>query len=106
MRRYIRVGDMRIITKARLREFWTVNKDAENSMREWVKVVSRMNWKTSADVKNTFNATNIYKDCTIFDVGGNKYRIIAKVEYRKHIVFIRFVLTHSEYDEKKWQSDC
>lgn len=97
---------MRIVTTRKLKEFWTENKAAELVMREWIKTVYLADWKTSADVKNTFNSVNVYKNCTIFDVGGNKYRVIAKVEYQIYIVFIRFVLTHSEYDEKKWQSDC
>ncbi len=97
---------MRIVSTRKLKEFWTENKTAEVVMRDWIKTMYLADWKTSADVKKTFNSTNIYKDCTIFDVGGNKYRIIAKVEYQIHIIFIRFVMTHSEYDEKKWQSDC
>jgi mRNA interferase HigB len=97
---------MRIVTTRKLKEFWAENKMAETVMRDWIKTVYLADWKTSVDVKKTFNAINIYKNCPIFDVGGNKYRIIAKVEYQIHIVFIRFVMTHSEYDEKKWQSDC
>jgi len=97
---------MRIVTERKLKEFWAKNKLAETVVRDWIQAVSLADWKTSVDVKKTFNSTNIYKGCTIFDIGGNKYRIIAKVEYQIHIVFIRFVLTHSEYDEKKWQSDC
>jgi mRNA interferase HigB len=97
---------MRIITERKLKEFWTENEVAETVLRDWIRTVRFADWKTSADVKKTFNSVNVYKNCTIFDVGGNKYRIIAKVEYQMHLVFIRFVLNHSEYDEKKWQSDC
>jgi len=97
---------MRIVTRRKLKQFWTENKAAETALRDWIKTVHLADWKTSVDVKKTFNSVNIYKNCTIFDIGGNKYRIIAKVEYQIHIVFIRFVITHSEYDEKKWQSDC
>ncbi len=97
---------MRIVSTRKLREFWTENKAAETVLRDWIKTIYLADWKTSADVKKTFNSINIYKDCTIFDVGGNKYRVIAKVEYQIHIVFIRFVMTHSEYDEKNRQSDC
>lgn len=96
---------MRIVTTRKSKEFWTENKAAETVLCEWIKTVYLADWKTSADVKKTYNSTNIYKNCTIFDVGGNRYRIIAKVEYQIHIVFIRFVMTHSEYDEKKWQSE-
>jgi mRNA interferase HigB len=101
-----RKSDMRIITERRLREFRAVNKEAENVMRDWIRTVRLADWNTFADLRNTFNHADIFKNCTIFDVGGNKYRIIAKVKYKTHSVFIRSVLTHSEYDEKKWQFDC
>lgn len=97
---------MRIISEAQLRDFWEQEQSAENAMREWIKTVKRADWQSFSDVRQTFNHADIYKNCALFDVGGNKYRIIAKLEYRKHIVFIRFVLTHREYDKKKWQPDC
>ena len=102
---------MRIISEKRLREFWELAKSSEaarrkKAMLEWRDVVRSADWNNFADVRMTFNHADVYSDCVIFDVGGNKYRIIAKIEYRIHIVFIRTVLTHSEYDEKKWQSDC
>lgn len=97
---------MRIISEARLREFWTANQTAENAMREWIRVVRLADWSNFSEVRAMFNHSDVFGDCTIFDVGGNKYRIIAKIEYQKHIVFIRFVLTHSEYDKKKWQAGC
>ncbi len=78
----------------------------ENAVREWIKVVRAADWQNFSGLKNTFNSADVYKNCTIFDVGGNKYRIIAKIEYQKHLVFIRSVLSHSEYDNKKWQLDC
>lgn len=97
---------MRIITERKLREFYADNKEAENAIREWIRTVRLADWNSFIDLRNTFNHADIYKNCTIFDVGGNKYRIIAKVKYKTHSVFIRFVLTHSAYDEKKWQPDC
>jgi mRNA interferase HigB len=97
---------MRIITERKLREFYAVNREAENAMRQWITSVRFADWNAFVDLRNTFNHADVYKSCTIFDVGGNKYRIIAKVKYKTHSVFIRFVLTHKEYDENKWQSDC
>ena len=81
---------MRIITERKLREFYAVNKDSENAMRDWIRTDRVADWNNFADLRNTFNHADIYKNCTIFDVGGNKYRIIAKVKYKAHSVFIRF----------------
>lgn len=97
---------MRIISEKRLREFWQKNTESENAMREWIKTVKFTDWNNFSDVRKTFNHSDVFGNCTIFDVGGNKYRIIAKVAYQIKVIFIRFVLTHKEYDEKKWQSDC
>lgn len=97
---------MRIITERKLREFRATEKGAEKPMREWIAVFREADWHSFADVRDTFNHADVYKNCAIFDVGGNEYRIIAKVAYRAHKVFIRLVLTHEEYDENKWKSDC
>ncbi len=97
---------MRIISEMRLREFWEQNQNAETAMREWIKIVRQANWTNFFDIRQTFNHADTYKNCVIFDVGGNKFRIIVKVAYRTHIVFIRSVLTHAEYDENKWCDDC
>jgi mRNA interferase HigB len=97
---------MRIVTERKLKEFWQKNKLSEIALRDWIRTVHLADWQNFLDVRKTFNHADVYKNCVIFDVGGNKYRVIAKVEYKIHIVFIRFVLTHAEYDEKKWQFDC
>ena len=63
-------------------------------------------WKNFEDVKKTFRATDIYGDCVIFDVGGNNYRLIAKINYETEQVSIKAVMTHAEYDKDKWKGDC
>lgn len=102
---------MRIISEKQLREFWQAARGAEGArrkkaMREWMTVIRRADWNNFSDVRDTFNHSDVYCRCVIFDVGGNEYRIIAKVAYRVKIVFIRAVLTHEKYDENKWQGDC
>jgi mRNA interferase HigB len=97
---------MRIISEKRLREFWQQYPEAENAMREWIKTIRLADWNNFSNVRKTFNHADIYGGCVIFNVGGNKYRIIAKIAYEFKIVYIRFVLTHREYDGKKWQTGC
>ncbi len=102
---------MRIITEKKLRDFWAV-KDATESrrrekvMREWITVVRRARWDNFLAVRATFNHADVFGKCTIFDVGGNKYRIIAKVAFGIGVIFIRDVLTHAEYDRTDWEHDC
>lgn len=97
---------MRIISEKRLREFWRERPEAENAMRAWIKTTRLAEWHSFSDVRKTYNHTDVYRGCVVFDVGGNKYRVIVKIAYGISVVFIRTVLTHREYDEKKWQSDC
>ena len=97
---------MRIISERQLREFWEKHPTAKTPMQEWIKVVKAAEWNTTSNIRVTFNSADFYCNCVIFNVGGNNFRVIAKVAYRIKVVFIRFVMLHSEYDGRKWQSDC
>ncbi len=97
---------MHIISKKRLREFWTKRSEAEIPLRGWYQAVKNAEWRKFADVKATFNSVDVYARCYIFDVGGNKYRIIAAIHFNAQRVFVRNVLTHSQYDDGAWKSDC
>ena len=108
---WFRSHRMRIITERKLREFCDSANGAERLrrqkvMREWITVVRRATWNSFSDVRGTFNHSDVYCNCTIFDIAGNRYRIIAKVAYKIKVVFIRAVLTHDEYDRGKWKQDC
>lgn len=102
---------MRIITERKLRDFWSSADGAEKArrqkaMREWIAIVRKSDWASFADIRSTFNHSDVFGKCIIFDVGGNKYRIIAKGAFGIKALFIRAVLTHAEYDRKDWQPDC
>lgn len=97
---------MRIISKRRLREFWQENPQAEQPLLAWYEIVKKVEWENFADVRNSFRHADVYKDCVIFDIGGNKFRLIAKVRYRLKRVYIKFVLSHREYDKNNWLDDC
>jgi mRNA interferase HigB len=102
---------VRIISERRIRDFWEAADGAEaakreKAMREWIVVVKNAEWRNFADIRQTFNHSDAFGKCVIFDVGGNKYRIIAKAAFGIKVLFIRFVVTHAEYDDKKWQADC
>jgi mRNA interferase HigB len=87
-------------------EFWEIHPEARPSLEEWYHAVRRVTWENFADVRATFNSVDVYQRCHIFNVGGNKYRVIAAIHFNTHKVFIRQVLTHAEYDKGKWKSEC
>jgi mRNA interferase HigB len=97
---------MRIISYRRLREFYEEHPDSKSPLKTWYAAVKNADWKTFADVRKTRPDADIYRDCTMFDIGGNKYRLIAWINYRRHAVYVRAILTHSDYDKGKWQADC
>lgn len=98
---------MHVISLRPLREFWSVHAEAEARLRAWYKTVSTGTWATLSELRATFGrATDVYEDMTIFDVGGNNYRIIAGVDYEKQIVYVKHVLTHAEYDRESWKRDA
>ncbi len=97
---------MRIISKRRLREFWREFPSAEQPLLSWYQTVKTVDWKKFSDLRKSFRHADIYRDCVIFDIGGNKFRLITKIRYKKKRVYIRFVLTHSDYDKDLWKDDC
>lgn len=96
---------MRIITRRRIIEFSNIHKDAENSLNAWYKIISKTNFASFNDLRKTFPSTDLVNNLTVFNIGGNKYRLIAAVHYNRNIIFIRQILTHKEYDKNKWKEE-
>jgi mRNA interferase HigB len=93
---------MRIITVGRLRDFWRRpgRGDAEQPLRAWVHVVRAAEWSKPTDVKEMFRSADIVPNGrVVFNIGGNKYRLVVAVHYRGQRVYVRFIGTHKEYDQ-------
>lgn len=98
---------MHVITQKRLREFWERNPGAEGPLRGWLKVAERSTWRNFGDVRQACsNTADQVGRCTVFNVGGNKYRLIVHIHYGWGKIFILHVLTHKEYDRETWKDDC
>jgi mRNA interferase HigB len=91
---------MQIIAKRTLREFWQRHPRAEVPLRGWFAMVSRADWQSPTDVKAMFGTTVdfVADNRLIFDIGGNKYRLVVHVAYGYRRGLIKFVGTHAEYD--------
>jgi mRNA interferase HigB len=92
---------MQVIAKKTLRDFWARHNQAQAPLAIWHAVVSRAQWNGPADVKAQFGAKVDFvgDNRVIFDVGGNKYRLVVHVSYAFKRVLIKFVGTHKEYDK-------
>ena len=94
---------MRVISRRRLREFWTRHADAEDALKAWYVVAKRARWNNLVEIKQTYSSAEAVGDYTIFNIKGNTYRLITRIEYRLRIIFIKVVLSHAEYDKEKWK---
>ena len=90
---------MRIIAKKRLREFYERYEDAKEPLLSWYREVEKEDWDTPAKVKERYrNASILGDNRAIFNIRGNKYRLVVKIKYEYRVVYIRFVGTHAQYD--------
>jgi mRNA interferase HigB len=97
---------VRVISKRRLREFWEKHPDSQAPLEEWYKLTRKANWRNLAEARATFRHADPVGTCTIFNIKGNDYRLIAKIDYAYQKVFIKYILTHPEYDKGKWKGVC
>ena len=92
---------MRIISKKTLKDFYEqkIYKDSKNSLEAWHQEVLKANWNNPNEVKEQFgNASVVGDNRIVFNIHGNKYRLIVKINYFAQIIFIRFIGTHKQYN--------
>jgi mRNA interferase HigB len=94
-----------VISKLRLAEFWQAHPDAEQPLRAWHQVADAASWQSLNDVRATYPQADLVERLTVFNIGGNKYRLIARVEYERQELYIRQVLTQVGYDREDWKRD-
>lgn len=92
----------RVISLKALKEFWGKHNQAEKPLRAWHDVIRTKDYSDLNDLKRTFSTADYVPPYTVFDIGGNKYRVIARVQYKDASVYIIHVFTHAEYD--KWSA--
>ncbi len=89
-----------------MREFWERHPDAKGPLLTWEKVVKNADWEKWVDLRSSFGSADRDGSCIIFDIGGNKYRLIGRVFYGNHRVYILKIMTHAEYDRDRWKKEC
>lgn len=87
-------------SKSTLKEYWEKHSDCEQYLKTWYDTAKNANWKTPSNVKETYANASILKDSrVVFNSKGNSYRLVAKFNFEKQWIFIRFIGTHVEYDK-------
>lgn len=77
--------------------------ELEPALDAWFRIAKKASWQNLADVRSTFATADAVEQWTVFNIKGNKYRLITEINYRIRRVYIRHVLTHAEYDQEKWK---
>lgn len=94
---------MHIITRKRLLDFAEKYSDCSTALESWYRIVKHTDFNSFAELRQTFPSADIVDNLTVFNIGGNKARLIAAIHYNTHRVYIRYILTHKEYDRGSWR---
>lgn len=93
--------DLRVISNKALVDFATTYPDASTPLQAWRKVMESGKFQHFAGLKSVMNSVDRVGDFYVFDIGGNKYRLVTAIHFNRQMAFIRQVLTHTEYDDWK-----
>lgn len=93
---------MRVIALRTLRQFWETHphgREAEAALRAWHSEAVRADWAAPSDVKAQYRSASVVKNGRlVFNIAGNKFRLLVRINYPYRVVYVRFVGTHAEYD--------
>jgi mRNA interferase HigB len=97
---------MRVISRRRLREFWDEHPESAKSLLAWYKIARQADWVSFGDIERfAASSAAAFGQCVIFNIGGGKYRLVARVHYNSHRVYLVGVYTPEEYVEARWKSE-
>ena len=94
---------MHVITRKRLNEFADTYPEARTALSHWYRLIKQNNFRSFGELRSVFPSADQVGKLTVFNIGGNKVRLIAAMHYNRSRVYVRAILTHKEYDEGKWK---
>ena len=98
----------RVISLKRLREFWERHPDAEAALRDWNRTALKASWRHIQDVRTDYPHADAVmvasgRPVTVFNICGNRYRLVVDIVYRSQVIYVCTVLTHAEYSRNRWK---
>ncbi len=94
---------MHIITRKRIQEFIHKHPDSRASLENWYRIVKKTNYYSFNELRQHFSSADYVDGYVVFNISGNKYRLIAAIHFNRSKVYIRAILTHAEYDKNEWK---
>ena len=95
---------MHVISEKKFRDFWSTHPAAEAPLRAWLRVAEHSNWGSFAEVRLAYPHADRVGRFTVFNVGGNKYRLVVDIHFNRGKLYVRHVLTHQDYDKGTWKN--
>jgi len=96
---------MHVISRKKLREYCQSHADSCEALDDWYKIASKAVWANLVEVQAVYPKAEAVGNFTVFNIKGNKYRLILSINYEQQIIYIKYVLTHAEYDKGNWKND-
>ena len=94
---------MHVISRKRLNEFAEQHPESASALAQWYSLAKRTDFSNLSELRAIFPAADKVGNLTVFNIGGNKVRLIAAIHYNRRKVYVRAVLTHTEYDKQRWK---
>ena len=94
---------MHVITRKRLNEFIARHPDSAASLENWYRLVKQSQYNSLVDIRKHFRSADYVDNLYVFNISGNKYRLIAAIHFNTKKVYVRAILTHAEYDKNDWK---
>ncbi len=96
---------MHVISFKNLREYAQTHADSQEALNNWYKVAVKAKWSKLVEVQQVFPKAEAVGNFTVFNIKGNKYRLIVSIDYLGQLIYIKYILTHGEYDKEDWKDD-
>jgi len=94
---------MHIISRKALKLFWEQHPDSQSALIRWYKIIEKTEFSSFNALRQTFPSADKVGDLTVFNISGNKYRLIASIHFNRNKIYVRHILTHAEYDKGAWK---
>lgn len=96
---------MHVISRKILRDYCQSHADVCESLYDWYRVASKAQWNNLTEVQATYKNAKAVGNFTVFNIKGNHYRLIVDIIYPSQRIYLKYILTHAEYDKDKWKND-